>query len=146
MLISAQDESLRTNPTWKEGFRLLILFQRPEGGIWIQNRKRVGPPGPCRTWSLTITCTSLMRKQAQKGTAMIFKELSLHEKGRLHTFSSLSLARLPQILHPLAKLFTNPSTNLEFFPAFAQAPHLPHQWFSSKPMPTYGTFKEHLLK
>lgn len=36
----------------------------------------------------------------------------------------------------LAKLFTNPSTNLELFPGFAQATHLPHCLFSSSPVST----------
>ena len=109
------------------------MFQRSERGIWIQNRKTLDPPGACWTWSLTISCASLMRKQIQKWTVMIFKELPLHEK-RWHTFSSLSFTTLPQTPHPLAKLFTNPSTNIELFLAFTQAIHLPHHWFSSKPV------------
>ena len=74
-----------------------------------------------------------MRKQIQKWTVIIFKELPLHEK-RWHTFSSLSFTTLPQTPHPLAKLFTNPSTNIELFLAFTQAIHLPHHWFCSKPV------------
>lgn len=87
-----------------------------------------------------------MRKQAQKGAVLIFKELSLHEKRRLHTCSSVSLTILPQIAHPLAKLFINTSTNFELFPAFAPGTNQPHRQFSSKSMSTYGAFKEHLLR
>lgn len=75
-----------------------------------------------------------MRKQIQKWTVTIFKELPLHEKRRWHTFSSLSFTTLPQTPHHLAKLFTNPWTNIELFLAFTQTIHLPHHWFSSKPV------------
>lgn len=136
---------LNSSPRWEfrnklnfEGrfFLLLIMFQRSERGIWIQNRKTLGPPGACWTYSLTNSCASLMRKQIQKWTVMIFKELPLHEKRRWHTFSSLSFTTLPQTPHPLAKLFTNPSTDIELFLAFTQAIHLPHHWFSSKSLST----------
>ena len=104
--IPDQDERLRINQASKEGFWLLTVFQRP----WW-------------SWSLTTACTSLTRKQTQKGTVMIFK-LSLHEKRRLHTFSSLSLTGTSTDTSSFSHI-------IELFPAFAQATHLPDYLFSS---------------
>lgn len=125
--ISSSSLHVNSRPRWNpknksnsEGRFLAVSYvPKTTKQIWIQNRKTLGPvKRPWWWWGgLAIACIFLTWKE------------------EIAYISSLPLSTLPQIPHLLAKLFINPSTNLEiFFPDFAQANHPPHSLFPSSPV------------